>query len=254
MLASVRFFGSAIVIAALLMVVGPATATASSGQISQATANESWTQGSFAFSATWTDCGSGPCNWLPVATVQPALPEYGCQGDEALDSDPNTKLVWSGGQRTSNDTASASLNNVPILSGVHGQRVCLSVIETRQIRDPVCVAQAPVFGDDPNTCPFVDRIFNHVLASRLLEVSQPADGSTTPPPTGSTGGSTTPPPTGSTDGSTTPPPTGVDSQACEDAQDVLETKKKKAQEGEEERQDGQDQEGQEAEEEGEAGS
>ena len=143
-------------------------ASASSGQINHAYANQDWTRGSFAMSVTWTDCGSGPCSWLPVATVQPTLPSYSCHGDEALDSDPNTRNVWSGGNQSANGTVATDISDVPILSGVQGQRLCVSVIEQRQIRDPVCVAQAPVFGMDPNDCPFINQIVYHVLATKLL--------------------------------------------------------------------------------------
>lgn len=191
---------AAVVGIAILLLVVAATASASSGQITRAEANATWTQGSFSFTVTWTECVS-TCDWLPVATVQPTLPSYSCQGDEALDSDPNTKVVWSGGGQSANGTVSADVDNVSILSGVQGQRVCLSVIDRRQIRDPVCVAQAPILGYDPNTCPFKTFIFGHVMHTRLMDLA----------PTG--GGA--------------PPPAAADSQACADARKQLAKAKKK---------------------------
>jgi hypothetical protein len=153
-------------------------AAASSGSITRAFSNSTWTRGSIAGSIDWTDCGGGFCSWLPIATVQPSLPEYRCLGDEALDSDPNTQVVWSGGARNFNGTASFDLVDAPILNGVHGQRLCLSAIQTTQIRDPVCVAQAPILGLDPNACPLVNRIAGRVLATTLLTV-EPVPSTTT---------------------------------------------------------------------------
>lgn len=115
--------------------------------------------------------------------MQPTLPEYRCLGDEALDGDPNTQQVWSGGRRTTNGTATFDVVDVPILTGVHGQRLCLSAIETLRIRDPVCVAQAPILGMDPNNCPLIDRIVGRVIATALLTVEAPQLLPSSPPPT-----------------------------------------------------------------------
>jgi hypothetical protein len=153
--------------------VMPSSAFASTAQITRAETNPTWTRGSIAFSATWDECTLPGCSWLPVATVQPALPSYSCRGNEALDSDPNTSQIWSGGNRTSNGTATADLMDVPILNGVQGQRLCVSVIRTERIRDPVCVAQAPIFGYDPNTCPYINQTTYRVLATALLTVTTP---------------------------------------------------------------------------------
>jgi hypothetical protein len=105
--------------------------------------------------------------------VQPTLPAYHCLGDEVLDSDPNTYMVWSGGNHGANEIASFDISDVPILYGVQGQRLCLSVIETRRMRDPLCVVQAPILGIDPNDCPLVDKFFSHVVATTLLSLAPP---------------------------------------------------------------------------------
>lgn len=143
-----------------------------SGEITRADANDTWTRGSLAGSVNWTDCSGSFCSWLPVATVQPALPTYNCRGDEGIDSDPNTVPVWSGGTRTANGLASFDVTEVPIVAGVHGQRLCLTAIEKVRMRDPVCVAQAPILGMDPNDCPLIDRIVGRVITSRFLTVPQ----------------------------------------------------------------------------------
>ncbi len=86
-------------------------------------------------SVTWdgAECPEAPtpCQWRPVATVQPTLPSYNCKGNEATDTDPNTKVVWDGGTQSTN-SAGAGFDgvDVPILEGVVGQRLCLSVIGT----------------------------------------------------------------------------------------------------------------------------
>jgi hypothetical protein len=156
-------------------------AAASSGSITRAYANATWTRGSLAGSVAWTDCGGGFCSWIPIATVQPSLPEYGCQGDEALDSDPNTQVVWNGGGRNANGAVSFDLVDAPILNGVHGQRLCLSAVQTTQIRDPICAAQAPILGMDPNSCPLVNVIAGRVLATTLLGL-EPAPAVVAPQP------------------------------------------------------------------------
>src|SRR5262245_38622372 len=125
------------VVGLIALAMAASAAYGSSGQITRAETISTWTLGSFAGSITWTDCPTA-CSWTPIATVQPALPSYYCQGDEGLDSDPNTRVIWSGGGHTGNGTASLDISNVGILSGVQGQRVCLSALATNHIQDPVC--------------------------------------------------------------------------------------------------------------------
>lgn len=161
-----------------LAILAP-SAAASSGAITRAYADPAWTRGSFAGQVTWTDC-AGFCKWLPVATVQPTLPVYRCLGDEVLDSDPNTYMVWSGGNHTTNEIASFDIGDVPILYGVQGQRLCVSVIETRRIQEPVCLVQAPILGLDPSTCPLVDKLVPHVVATTLLSLAPPTPLPTSP--------------------------------------------------------------------------
>ena len=92
---------------ALSLLLAP-SAVGYSGTITRAYTSATWTRGSLAGQVNWTDCGS-PCAWLPTATVQPTLPDYRCLGDEALDSDPNTLVVWNGGGRSTNGAAAFDL-------------------------------------------------------------------------------------------------------------------------------------------------
>lgn len=161
---------------ALAALLVASSAAASSAQFTRAYFNSDYSRGSFAFTETFTDC-SGTCTWLPIATVQPSLPSYSCRGDEWNDSDPNTKVVWTGANQTGNSTVSADLSDVPILTGQSGQRICVSGVRQMQVRDPVCVAQAPILGMDPSTCPFVSRISGLAVGSAILTLA-PA----TPPP------------------------------------------------------------------------
>jgi hypothetical protein len=153
-------------------------AVASTGDISRAVATADWTRASIAGSVTWDGCSAGSyCAWIPVATVVPALPSYTCSGEEALDSDPDTRGVWSGGNFSANGTVSFDIPDAVILPGVHGQRLCLSVIQTVKRQEPLCLAQAPILGYDPATCPLVNHIGTMRVTSRLLTAEVPS-----PPP------------------------------------------------------------------------
>lgn len=162
-----------------IAVIGVSEAVGDTGLLTRAETNAEWTQGSFTGSIEWTNCAA-VCSWTPVLTVQPALPSYSCRGDEALDSDPDTRMIWSGGKQTANGSVPFDLTAVPILQGVRGQRVCVSAIDVIHERDPVCVVQAPILGMDPNTCPFRDRIVGRVLTSRLLSLAAPPTATPTP--------------------------------------------------------------------------
>lgn len=162
---------AALVTAGLL--AGPASA--STGTITRAYADPSWTKGSLAGSVTFDECQPGfACSWLAYATVQPSLPSYYCNGKEWLEySDRNIRMVWSQGGLTANGTTGFDLPSASILPAVHGQRLCVSVVYDFWRRDIVCVATAPVFGDDPNNCPYEKVIVSKALASKLLEIEPP---------------------------------------------------------------------------------
>lgn len=168
------------VVAALFAValLLPVTANAApAGQITRATAEPQWTTGHITGSVQCDGCFGGPvqyARWLALVNVQPALPSYSCRGDDWEYSDPNIRIVWSSGTRTTNDAVAIDVPNALLLAGVAGQRACLLVIETIRRRNPVCVAQAPVLGLDPNVvCPLEDFITGRAVANRLFSVEQP---------------------------------------------------------------------------------
>src|SRR5215212_9044362 len=156
------------------------SAQAHSGTLTRTDADASWSRGSIAGSVTISGCAGAPCSWIPIATVQPALPSYYCRGDEALDSDPDTRVVWNAGVQSTEGTIPFDVPDTPILSGVQGQRVCLSLIEQFKRQDPVCIAQAPILGYDPSTCPLVTAYAGYVLASALLSVPASAPPASSP--------------------------------------------------------------------------
>ncbi len=117
-------------------------------------------------------------------TVAPSLPEYSCQGDEWSDSDPNTRVVYSGGARTAPGTVAFDVPAASILPGVYGQRACLSEVATINRQEPVCIVQAPILGKDPHTfCPFVNTITQRFVAGKTITPTQTAVGNSTTPPT-----------------------------------------------------------------------
>ena len=168
----------ALVCAAAAAFAGASAALASSGQITQATATPDWTSGSVAGSVTWDGCSGnnagGNCSWVPLAAAQPSTPSYACYGTDRFSSDPNIRQVWNGGGQTNNGTVSFNVPNASILYGVYGQRLCVYVLWTNHIQDPVCIAQAPILGIDPSTCPIVDRPTSTELVGAFFTVQQPS--------------------------------------------------------------------------------
>lgn len=177
-----------------------ATTVMAGGQFTSATVDPNWTQANFAGSVSRTDCavGNSQCNWIAIITAQPSLPAYACAGSDWSDasSDHNIRIVWSSVAQHANATVPFNVTGAPVLQGVYGQRLCLTVVYDDWYPDPVCVAQQPIVGGD---CPPV----NHpgtatVVATRLLAV-QPNS-----PPTAGPPAATSPPATPPT--ATSPPP------------------------------------------------
>ena len=133
--------GAVFALITALVAFGVASAGASSGTLGNAFATPDWTRASFKVTLTGTPCGPYACAWFPVVTAQPSLPEYRCLGDEALDSDPNTTMVWKGTNQTGNASESAVVTGASILRGVYGQRLCLSLIGSRSEISAICEAQ-----------------------------------------------------------------------------------------------------------------
>jgi hypothetical protein len=203
-----------LIIVALAITAMPVTAAlASSGGFTRATVDPAWTEGSLAGTIAWDQCTGnntgGNCDWTPIITDQPSTPDYACRGNEAIDQDPNTKVVWGGGEQTTNTTVSFDQTNVPILNGVYGQRLCLSVLWHSYYQDPVCIAEAPVLGYDPSTCPIEDHIAESAIAAVTMTVEQPTPPVTNPPPATPAPTPTTPapaPPTSKPPSKTAPTP------------------------------------------------
>jgi hypothetical protein len=175
-----------VVAVAALAFAAPATASVT-GALTAAEADGAWTRAHIAGTVTEDGQfgGYGPdypatmVDWMPVVTVAPSLPQYACRGDEALDSDPNTRVVHSGPRQTAPGTLSFDLPDAAILGGVFGQRVCLSEIATVSAQQAVCIVQAPILGMDPHACPFENRIVQRSVVGRTITVAPPP---TTQPP------------------------------------------------------------------------
>ena len=118
-----------------------------------------------------------------MVTVAPSLPAYSCQGDEFFDSDPNTRVVYSGGARPGPGTAAFNLPDAFILSGVYGQRACLSAIVTVSAQQAVCIVQAPILGQDPHACPFVNILSTRSVAGKTITPAPAPAPTPTPSPT-----------------------------------------------------------------------
>ena len=177
-------FVGALAVAWLL--ASTASVQASTGTITRAYTNAEWTKGSLAGEINFSGCESAhPCEWLPLAFVQPSLPEYQCWGEEWISTDHNIRVVWNGGEQPANGIASFNLSNVNILQGVYGQRLCVIVVKTVKMRNEDCEKIEELWGKNPENCPIENVIYDSVVASSLLTVEPP------PPPTSET----TPPPT-----------------------------------------------------------
>lgn len=183
--------------------IAAAAVQASTASFSRTEIDGAFTVGNIAGSVTWTDCDTPGCQWIPFVSLQPELPSYACRGDEAIDSDPNTTVIYNGGGQAANGAVTFDLANVQT-SG--RRRVCASVYETRKEQDPLCVAQAPILGMDPATCPLVNRYYPHALATATLQPSAP-------PATATPAATSTPGPSPSTSPAPTPAPTSAPTPA-----------------------------------------
>lgn len=174
--------GRKVIVAGLVAALGclavPSLAAAGTpvGTITRAVADPGWERGKLAGSVRCVGC-PGPSStpdWTPMVFVQPSLPSYACDGDQWLDSDPNTKQVWSPGRQTSTAPVTFDLHDVPLLRGVHGQRVCVLVLHDHRYQEPVCLRQAEILGLPPSSCPYVDHWVAETAASATFTVEQPA--------------------------------------------------------------------------------
>ncbi len=190
--------------------LGPAvgSAFASSGEITSAFANSTWTKGSVTGSVTWDGCGAsvgGPCQWVPLVKVQSTLENR--SAGSALEGDgPTLRTFWNGGGHNADGTIPINEPNGYLLQGVYGQRACLVAIYSYWYVDPTCVSQYETFRkfDEEfhlpppekslaESCKPEQHIGTTLLANRIFVVETPSptkQQETTPPPPSS---STTPP-------------------------------------------------------------
>lgn len=131
----------AAIIAIALCSVGTGTANAfSTGQFSHATATSDWSRGSFAGSVNWTDCNAGCDSYLVLVYNEPAV--YTCHAsDWKEESDPNIRQVWNSGSQTSNRTIPIEANDVELLPGIYGQRLCMIGIQSTETEFGTFVSQ-----------------------------------------------------------------------------------------------------------------
>lgn len=177
---------------AAIVAIAPASATAEpTGALTIAESNSVWTRAHIAGSISENGqfAGYGPdypaslVQWIPVVTVAPSLPAYGCQGDEFFDSDPNTRVVYSGGAQPGPGTVAFDVPDAFILSGVYGQRACLSEVVTVSAQQAVCIVQAPILGQDPHACPFVNILTTRSVAGKTITPAPTPTPTPSPTPT-----------------------------------------------------------------------
>jgi hypothetical protein len=171
-------------VAIAVMLTIPATGSASTGAITTATVDPTWTMATITGSVTIS-----PELQQPVVDVlvQPALPSYTCTSDEWSDNDPNTRPV--GGATIVNGVGQINIVDAPALTGVYGQRVCVLVVGTESYIDPVCTAQYNVLydwwlsygGPQPSPCQPTDHVVSEIVATAPLTVAQPPTPTPAPP-------------------------------------------------------------------------
>jgi hypothetical protein len=165
-----------------LALFAPSTASASSGQISNAFATPDWSHARFSISVEGTPCGSGTCSWYAVVLAQPSLPAYACEREEFFDGDPNTQVIWTGPSEQQNASFTASVSNVGILHGVYGQRLCLEIVGSREAVSIICEIGHEVL-ENPEPCPLEKFIFAEYLwGTMLTPESLPLPSASTPSP------------------------------------------------------------------------
>lgn len=151
--------GAAVLTVALaLAALAPASASATSGEITQAEALPGWATAMVAGSATWTGCALEPpeppekpkppgeegeeepavdspppsCGWTPFITVGPGTEGSECssperQWPESLGS--GITLAWTGSKSSVENTTYFAASDVP-LDGDTNQLACLGLIES----------------------------------------------------------------------------------------------------------------------------
>ncbi len=179
-----------------LTAVPVAGAFASSGEITRAEANASWTLGSIEGSATWNGCPVEWGEWEPFPPYELQMRREHCRlqafvtvgpGSEPSDcsaesrkwphSDEQVTLVWSSEETLGSGSGTFDESEVP-LSGATEQLVCLSLLETYW-EQPECPPE--------QICP------QYILVVQNYSVLASASMSAPPPPPPSPPANTEPP-------------------------------------------------------------
>jgi hypothetical protein len=132
----------AVVLAALaIVVVAPANASASSGEITKASVSPGWLQGSFGGTVTWSGCArAGPktvaCTGRPYAAVAAGGSLEAC-------GSPDRELVWEGQQQGGAGAQSFEVVDFP-LDGSGGKVLCLGLIEEDTTEIPCVPPGEPI--------------------------------------------------------------------------------------------------------------
>lgn len=200
-----------VVCAASIAAILAPSAIASSGEITRAQANSSWTEALVAGSVNWTGClrqapkwpdegvivspewpgpigNEGPlfppivemppsvCEWIAFATIGPGEEVSDCKKEgrafpTSLGS--GVSLVWSGNRRSG--TGSEEFDVSSPLVDEADQLVCLSVIEIATVQESgvVCPFHIVVGGPNPPCPPIVVRQFSRQLDSAVIEPTAP---------------------------------------------------------------------------------
>lgn len=142
-----------------------------SGQFTKAEATPDWSKGSFAGSVTWDACNAGCKSYVVLIYAEPSV--YTCQAtDWQEESDPNIRQVWNSKGQTTNKTIPFEVNDVALIPGVFGQRLCMIGVQSTETEYGTFVGQ-------------------QLVTQTLFKVAAPPP----PPPPAPTATTTTPPPT-----------------------------------------------------------
>ncbi|MGN6664583.1 MAG: hypothetical protein ACTHK6_10335 [Solirubrobacterales bacterium] len=169
--------GGVLVAALVASAVGAASAFGSTAQITEATVNPTWTQGSFAGAVEWTGCAhSGPrvveCASTPYAAIASGNSAQACDSTDRVP-------VWEGEKRSYAGAQSFAVSDFP-LDGSNGKVLCLGLIETSVAEIPCVPPGEPI---PPGWhCPYKTSNEDAPLATRVLEADRASEPSGEPEP------------------------------------------------------------------------
>ncbi len=147
----------------LTMAWSAGCAFASSGEITLAETDPSWTTVDVAGSVTWTGCTEAAhCDWFAVVKDQ-ATPEE-CSGNIAPIENESVETVWTSAPQTSNGSVTFNTGRVPSLLDASGQRACLFVFFSHR----PSIECGPYMGCPPN-----EFLASELMGSKVFSVEAP---------------------------------------------------------------------------------